>query len=124
MVVKYAGFWRRFLAHIIDAAILFIPMIIIDSAFDQFGFIFNIILIWQYYAFQESSSYQATLGKRALGLKVTDMKGKRISYGRATGRYYASFISALILCIGYVMIAFTKKKQALHDKIAETLVVR
>ena len=72
----------------------------------------------------ESSVYQATLGKMMLGLRVTDLHGKRISIGRAVGRYFAKILSAVILCIGFIMAAFTQKKQALHDLIAGTLVVR
>jgi uncharacterized RDD family membrane protein YckC len=72
----------------------------------------------------ESSSMQATLGKMALGLKVTDLNGKQISFGKATGRYFAKIISAIILLIGFIMVAFTEKKQGLHDMIAGTLVVK
>jgi uncharacterized RDD family membrane protein YckC len=72
----------------------------------------------------ESSAWQATLGKRVLGVVVTDLAGDRISFGRATGRYFASQISCAIFLIGYLMQPFTKKRQTLHDKIAGTLVVR
>jgi uncharacterized RDD family membrane protein YckC len=77
-----------------------------------------------YYALLESSTWQGTLGKRALGLEVTDLEGRRISFGRATGRFFAKIISALILWIGFIMAGFTEKKQALHDMIAGTLVIR
>jgi uncharacterized RDD family membrane protein YckC len=82
------------------------------------------VLNWLYYALLESSAWQATLGKKALGLEVTDMEGRRISFGRATGRFFAKIISALILWIGFIMAGFTEKKQALHDMIAGTLVIR
>jgi uncharacterized RDD family membrane protein YckC len=82
------------------------------------------ILNWLYYAIFESSSWQATLGKKALGLEVTDLAGNRISFGRATGRFFAKIISTLILFIGYIMAGFTEKKQALHDILAGTLVIR
>jgi len=78
---------------------------------------------WIYEAAMESSSKQATLGKMALGLKVTDEQGRRISFARATARYFSKFISA-ILFIGYIMAGFTARKQALHDMIAGTLVTR
>jgi uncharacterized RDD family membrane protein YckC len=81
------------------------------------------VLAWLYYALMESSKYQATLGKIVLGIVVTDTSGQRISFGRATGRYFAKIISQIILLIGYIMIAFTEKKQGLHDIIASTLVV-
>lgn len=79
---------------------------------------------WIYEAVMESSSKQATLGKMALGLKVTDEQGRRISFVRATGRYFSKIISGMILCIGYIMAGFTARKQALHDMIAGTLVTR
>ena len=82
-----------------------------------------IILFWFYYAGFESSSLQGTPGKRILGIKVTDLYGERITFGIATGRYMAEAISGIILCIGYLMAAFTARKQALHDLIAGTLVV-
>jgi Tfp pilus assembly major pilin PilA len=91
------------------------------------GAILNAIVVlggWLYYAAMESSSAQATLGKLALGVKVTDLTGNRIGFGRATGRYFAKIISGLALGIGYVMVAFTQRRQGLHDMIAGTLVVR
>jgi len=87
------------------------------------GWIIGVIINWLYWAVMESSSKQATLGKMALGIIVTDYEGKGISFGRATGRQFARIISALILLIGYIMAGFTEKKQALHDMIAECLVV-
>jgi uncharacterized RDD family membrane protein YckC len=66
----------------------------------------------------------ATVGKMALSLKVTDMEGQRITFGRATGRYFGKWLSAVILLIGFIMAAFTAKKQALHDILASTLVLR
>jgi uncharacterized RDD family membrane protein YckC len=100
------------------------------SAFLGAGFIlgfFGIILVvsWLYYALSESSSWQATLGKKILNLKVTDMTGQRITFGRASGRYFAKIITGMIpLLIGYIMAGFTEKKQALHDMIASCLVLR
>jgi uncharacterized RDD family membrane protein YckC len=79
---------------------------------------------WLYFALMESSARGATLGKMALGLRVVDMNGSRIGFGRATGRYFGKIISAAILCIGFLMAAFTQQKQALHDIMAGCLVVR
>lgn len=80
---------------------------------------------WLYYALLESSVHQGTLGKMALGLIVTDAEGKRVTFARASGRYFAKFITGLIpLCIGYIMAGFTQKKQALHDMIASCLVLK
>jgi uncharacterized RDD family membrane protein YckC len=79
---------------------------------------------WLYEALMESSSYQATLGKMIFGMKVTDLYGNRISFGRATGRHFAKILSGLILCIGFIMVGLTERKQGLHDLIAGTLVRR
>lgn len=81
------------------------------------------IFVWLYFAVLESSAWQATVGKLALGIRVTDLHGQRISLPRALGRYLAKFVSALILFIGFLMIAWTQRKQGLHDKLADTLVL-
>lgn len=81
------------------------------------------VATWLYFAVCESSAWQATIGKLALGIRVTDLQGKRISFLRALGRYGAKFISAIILLIGFIMVAFTRRKQGLHDLIAGTLVL-
>ena len=93
------------------------------------GFVFRAIVVkallhWAYYSLLESSTWQATLGKKALGLEVTDLNGARISFGRATGRWAARYVSVMTLGIGNIMAGFTEKKQALHDMIAGTLVIR
>jgi uncharacterized RDD family membrane protein YckC len=80
---------------------------------------------WLYYALLESSIHQGTLGKMALGLIVTDMEGRRVTFARASGRFFAKMITGLIpLWIGYIMAGFTEKKQALHDMIASCLVLK
>jgi len=79
---------------------------------------------WLYYGLMESSRWQATLGKRAVGVMVTDLYGRRISFARASGRYFASIISGLTLSIGYIIGAFTERKQTLHDMIAGTVPIR
>jgi uncharacterized RDD family membrane protein YckC len=137
--VQYAGFWLRFCALFIDYVIVWIGTFVVGFAV---GFaivgaggriddgvtillqLFGVVLVWLYFALQESSAAQATLGKRALGLKVTDGYGNRISFGRATGRHFGKILSGLILGIGYIMAAFTERKQALHDIMAETLVLK
>ncbi|NGX38424.1 MAG: hypothetical protein K1000chlam2_01597 [Chlamydiae bacterium] len=82
-----------------------------------------LFLAWFYYAGFESSRWQATIGKKMLGLKVVNLKGNRIGFWRATVRYFSKLLSRLILMFGFLMIFFTKKKQALHDKIARTLII-
>jgi uncharacterized RDD family membrane protein YckC len=83
------------------------------------------VIQWLYFAGMESSGRQATFGKAAMSLRVTDLEGLRLSFGHATGRYFSKLISGLIpLGIGYIMAGFTAKKQALHDMIAGSLVLR
>jgi uncharacterized RDD family membrane protein YckC len=144
--VRYGGFWIRFVAFIIDALVVGIfvwpisamialaigvaggvvamPTIGVHLVWGIVGFAFSVCANWIYEAAMESSSKQATLGKMALGLKVTDLEGRRISFARATGRYFAKLLSLMILLVGYIMAGFTERKQALHDMIAGTLVQR
>lgn len=82
----------------------------------------SIVAGWLYFALMESSKFQGTVGKLALGIIVTDVDGNKISFARATGRYFSKILSGFILMIGYIMAGFTEKKQALHDIIAGTLV--
>ena len=137
--VQYAGFWRRLGASLIDgivvggvAIVIYIIFVGVGAVtFDEWGFFVGyaiayiavIVLGWLYYALMESSAKQATLGKMALGIIVTDARGQRVSFGRATGRHFGKIISGIILYIGYIMIAFTAKKQGLHDIMADCLVV-
>jgi uncharacterized RDD family membrane protein YckC len=81
------------------------------------------ILGWLYYALMEGSPKQATLGKMALGIVVTDVQGRRVSFARATARHSGKWISSLIPCIGFLIVAFAEKKQGLHDIMADCLVV-
>jgi uncharacterized RDD family membrane protein YckC len=97
----------------------------------EIGLAFTLVILfivtsaveWLYFALMESSKKQATLGKAAVGIIVTDQNFNRISFGRATARYFSKWISGLILDLGYIIAAFTRKKQALHDFIAETVVI-
>lgn len=117
----YAGFWWRVLASIVDGIILVVATAILSGVgLGPAG----IVVSWLYFALLESSDKRATLGKMACGLIVTDLAGGRIGFGRATGRFFAKFLSSLILMIGYLMAAFTQRKQCLHDMIAGTLVLR
>lgn len=134
----YAGFWKRFVAVLIDGFILFpigfgfgfilgftlaVSGVQDESVIEVMGNILGIVIGWIYFAVMESSPTQGTLGKMALGIKVTDLQGNRIGIGRATGRHFSKFISMIILCVGYIMAGFTARKQALHDMIAGTLIV-
>lgn len=82
-----------------------------------------IVLGWLYSALMESGKYQGTLGKMTLGIKVTGPHGERISFARATGRFFAKMISGMTLYFGFYMAGFTQKRQALHDILATTFVV-
>jgi uncharacterized RDD family membrane protein YckC len=93
----------------------------------SFGFILvgGIAAGWLYNAYFESSEWQATLGKKVMNLVVTDLDGQRLTFGRASGRFFAKIISGLIpFGVGYIMAGFTEKRQALHDMIASCLVLR
>jgi uncharacterized RDD family membrane protein YckC len=84
----------------------------------------SLVVGWLYFALMESSERGATVGKMAMGLRVVTNDGQRLSFPNATGRYFAKIVSAVILCIGFIMIAFTDRKRGLHDMIASTLVIR
>jgi uncharacterized RDD family membrane protein YckC/Tfp pilus assembly protein PilE len=128
---RYAGFWKRLTALILDNLVFFALFVLIWVVIDVVGGKFNkdlvdlvsIPLFWLYFAFMESSAKQATLGKMALGIKVVDLQGNRISFWRASGRSFAKIVSYITLLIGYLMAAFTQRKQALHDMMAGCLVV-
>jgi len=84
-----------------------------------------VVVQWLYHGYLESGERQGTWGKQAMGIYVTDLTGNRISFGNASGRFFAKIVSGMIpLGIGYIMAAFTERKQALHDMIASTLVLQ
>jgi uncharacterized RDD family membrane protein YckC len=83
----------------------------------------SLVIGWLYEAMFTSSSYQATPGKMAVGIKVIDLEGNRIGFGRATGRHFAKILSSIICLFGYFMAAWDERKRALHDQIASTYVV-
>ena len=144
--VRYGGFWIRFVAVIIDgilvgivvwpvALLMTVAIGLAGHSVSMPGIGINLVSVivrlafsglakWIYEASMESSARQATVGKMALALKVTDLEGRRISFARASGRHFAKYTSGMILLIGYIMAGFTERKQALHDMIAGTLVVR
>ncbi|MEO0072905.1 MAG: RDD family protein [candidate division WOR-3 bacterium] len=124
--LRYAGFWLRLVAYLLDTLVLVIPVGIL-SALLSFPFprlMLAAIINWLYFSLMESSKLQATLGKLALGLTVTDINGNRISFARATARHFAKIISGLTIFIGFILAGFTPKRQALHDIIADCLVIK
>lgn len=121
MTPNYAGFSRRFIALVIDWLILIIPGLIVGSVLPYVG---SIIVVLLYKPVFESSPLQGTPGKAMMGMMVLPENGTgRITFKQALIRYVSSILSALIVCIGYLMSLFTAKKQTLHDMIAETVVV-
>lgn len=138
--IYYGTFGERLLAFLIDFLIVTIVCVIVNAIiggaifdttdnkliyrYNGRGTLFAILLWWLYSALQESSVNQATIGKRALHLTVTNANRERINFGQATARFFGKYLSAAILFIGYLMILWTEKKQALHDKLANTLVVK
>lgn len=153
--VEYGGFWLRFLAYLIDGAVILIGICVVaiplvaltglgaylsrinpeedwneNGAWAIIVMIFllataSLVITWLYHALMECSEWQATVGKKVLGLVVTDMEGRRVSFWRATGRHFAKIVTNMIpLLIGYIMAGFTDKKQALHDMIAGCLILR
>lgn len=145
--VKYAGFWRRFVGWLIDLLILIvithwalvfvsyflstpIPDVLSFSAFFSAFWptvlalvIVDFIIIATYYTLLEASPIQATVGKYIAGLKITDIGGSRISYGKAFARRIYSLLSIIPIFIGYIVAGFTPRKQTFHDMIAKTIVV-
>ena len=152
--LPYAGFWKRVLAYLIDGLILGVVFLVIFAiAFFAIGggtllsgnvdpgafvagiivtlvlailalVLANTLIMWLYFAKMESGEKQATIGKKAMGIYVTDMNGQRLTFGRASGRFFAKIVTNMTAGIGWVMAAFTEKQQALHDMIAGTLVWR
>jgi uncharacterized RDD family membrane protein YckC/Tfp pilus assembly major pilin PilA len=143
----HAGFWRRFAAYVIDMLIvgaaasvlymLFVFVVIVPTAATAGRHVNDaavgasmlllwlaiIVAQWLYFALCESSAWQATPGKLALNLCVTDMYGRRIGFGQATGRYFGKILSGFIFDIGFMMAGWTARKQALHDLMASCCVV-
>jgi uncharacterized RDD family membrane protein YckC len=156
--VAFAGFWLRLVAAIIDGVVLSIPLMPVfllvflgtfrnmqdvQSAHDPTALwamlgpkillvlIVSAIASWLYWGLLESSAWQATLGKKALGLIVTDLEGRRVTFARASGRFWAGrgvssipYLGGTYFLIDCVCAGFTARKQAIHDMIASCLVLR
>ncbi|HUJ29837.1 MAG TPA: RDD family protein [Candidatus Acidoferrum sp.] len=138
----YAGFWPRLAATVIDACLLFtlfLPLALVGVVsarltnpvgHDPGAVILIVVLLvalvvpFLYFGLMESSPWQATFGKKALGLRVTDAQGRRLSLARATARNLAKLLSTATVGVGYMICGFTHRKQALHDMAASCLVVR
>ena len=130
--LPYAGFWRRVGGYFIDYLLQsMVYGLVVAGAIstnprgvNPSFFLLYFVAAWLYSALMESSPLQATVGKLAVGIKVTDLAGDRIGFGQATGRFFAHIITGFTLGIGYLMNVFTARRQTLHDMIAGTLVVK
>lgn len=153
--VAYAGFWLRVVAVLIDGLILAVPLVILfflifadvmpqlrhneDPITFLSTFLPRMLIIvgiyfvgsWLYWAGMESGPWQGTLGKKALGLYVTDLDGRRVNFAHASGRFWAGrglgivpYLGGLYFLISCICAGFTARKQALHDKISNCLVLR
>ena len=148
-VAPPGGFWIRFVAYMIDGLVMLVPTAIVVGIFAAFVILTNesmdhdglpaqlvvalvllvaalIVVNWLYEALMTSSPRGATLGKRALGLRIVRFDDTQLSFGRATARHFAKFmVTPMVpLAIGYIMAAFTNRKRALHDILADTLVIK
>jgi uncharacterized RDD family membrane protein YckC len=144
--VAYAGFWLRAVAFAIDLSLLSVVsgVLVMKPMMDRAGLPLDNVWVlmtnrsrqasaiqlaiwmiaWLYWALMESSPWQATLGKKAMGLKVTDLEGRRISFARASGRFFGKAVSQFLLFFGFILAGFTERKQALHDMLAGCLVIK
>lgn len=129
----YGGFWERFVAALIDGILIgaiqfaFSYFVLGSSFFDTDNYSssgIGLLIGLVYHTYFISSDKQATLGKQAMGLKVITTHGERLTPLNAAGRFFATYLSLFILLIGYIMAAFDSKKQALHDRLANTYVIR
>ena len=144
-----AGFWKRVAASVIDGFVVGmaayavqLPMFVfLGVGFDGQGLDEDMFAstAWElmlvsiyasgflvqalYFSWMHASSHQATLGKLAIGIKVVRSDGSRVTFWRAFGRYWGYMLGAFALCIGLLMAAFTRRKQALHDLFSDTVVV-
>ncbi len=145
-VVRYAGFWRRVGASIVDLMIVaaaVVPFSLVLTwtmealhadlrmkigharYLSGLGAVFSFVIVdWLYHAQLLSGARQATIGKRIFSLRVTSTRGRKASFAQASARHFSKFLSAFIALIGFLMAAWTRKKQALHDMVADTVVVQ
>ena len=151
--LKPAPFFPRFIAFCIDFAILFVPVAVLyglfalaiaipslwnhtdhetwtqdwahlNNSMRALAWLVAVGFGWIYGAGLEASRAQATIGKRWVGIKVTDRQGGRLSFLHATGRYAAKYLSALPCFLGFIMALFSSRNLTLHDRIAGTRAVR
>jgi len=147
VAIEYGGFWRRAWAGTIDVALEAIAAFLLTYYVIDFvlawvggmlgyersiskvaaGVAYILVLTvggWLYSAFAESSPHRATIGKRIIGLQVVTADGGKVSFGQATVRHFMKFLSLFSAGVGFMMAAWTKRRQALHDIPSDCLVIR
>lgn len=135
----YGGFWRRAAGLLVDELVLFFPGAILRVALgldavgggsewgdptEAWAFAATIALAVVYHAVLASSAFEGTLGQRLLDLRVCDGDGRRLSFARALARSFAYWLSPLTCGFGWLIMLWTPRRQALHDLVCGTLVVR
>jgi uncharacterized RDD family membrane protein YckC len=131
----YGGLWRRGIAAAIDWLLIGVVVSLSIGYHGQLAtphstvkvvvyYTLAVAVVWLYFAALEACAWRATLGKRVVGVRVTTLDGRRIGVGRATARLLAKLLSLALLGLGFVLAGVDARKQALHDKVAGTLVVR
>jgi len=137
-VPVYGGFWRRFAGVTLDSLVMFFPLATLrvlmgldmmgewkpDSTVWWIASWIEVLLSWLYGALMISGTARGTLGMQVMDLHVTRLHGERVSFGRATARYMAQFLTVLTLGVGFLMQVFTHRRQTLHDLVSGTVVVR
>ncbi len=132
---RYAGFAQRFLAFVIDACILGVALLVpfygvswalaaLPLAAALLNGLIAVSIGWVYFAGLETSARQGTVGKMVLGLSVTDLEGQPVSLVRASVRYLTKAVSCALFCLGFAMIMFSTRRQALHDMMSGCLVIQ
>jgi uncharacterized RDD family membrane protein YckC len=135
--IEYASFLHRVAASLIDTVVLLLISFVVGFVFGIFsyflfgpnasealGYLIGLIVGWMFYAIFESSELMATPGKLALGIRVGDENFQRLTFGRATGRHFARFLSSIPMGIGYLFPLWTERRQTLHDIVAKTVVIK
>lgn len=120
----YASIWKRFWAFMIDLAVFIVLFIVLAQLLNEFTVsLILLVIIWLYYALSESSPWQASLGKRLMGLKVVDKRGRRLSFSKATKRLFLRLVTNVAFYVGFFTAAFDKHKETLHDKMSHSFVI-
>ena len=120
----YVSIWKRFWAFMIDLAVFVVVFFLLAQMLNDFTVsLVLLVIIWLYYALLESSPWQASLGKRLMGLKVVDKRGRRLSFSKATKRLLVRLVTNIAFYIGFFTAAFDKHKETLHDKMSHSFVI-